>query len=70
MNPGFLHWPNNGFDLADAYVPLPGAAVDDFLNGDDQPVSAQTRTWASALMARQIASRCRQASACSRSTWD
>ena len=54
MTAEFSRWPNTGFDLAEAYVPLPAGVLSDLLSEEGQEASASTKDWAADLMHRHV----------------
>ena len=54
MNAEFSRWPNSGFDMENAYVPIPEGVLDDLLSEGEEGASASTREWAADLMSRHV----------------
>lgn len=50
----FSRWPNDGFSLDEAYVPLPEAVRDDLMRGEGETSTGSAEAWASAQMNRHV----------------
>ena len=50
----FSRWPNEDFDLGEAYIPLPEAVLDDLMSEGDEEPAGPAKKWAPAQMDKYV----------------
>ena len=54
MPSAFSRWPNDGFNLGEAYIPLPESVLDDLMRREGETSTGSAEAWASAQMDRHV----------------